>query len=334
MSLELAVTTAIALDNLPERACRVCGEVKGPAQFPKNARSRDGLDSRCKACAVAQNARYRAKNAAKNVTQDAAAIANLPERKCTGCGEVKNSAQFPKDASKRDGLRSRCKACNAARTARWRAEHKSDQEYHRKERERNARYREEHREKLREQRARRRAKNVAANAVRDPYADPTPKHCPGCNRDLPRAKFSRNTTRSDGLRDQCRECASRSASDWARNNPEKARAYARRRRALKALVPHIPYDAEPLYSAPCYLCGAPADAVEHFYPLARWWDPRTADAGFNVLPVCTSCNSSKRDRDPLEHWASRGYRPFDRVVFADPREWMSDPDYIVVYDIE
>ena len=59
-SLELAIATAIARDSLPERACRVCGELKGPGAFPRDARKRDGLDTRCKACDAARVARYHA----------------------------------------------------------------------------------------------------------------------------------------------------------------------------------------------------------------------------------------------------------------------------------
>lgn len=129
----------------------------------------------------------------------------------------------------------------------------------------------------------------------------------------------------------------RAVDAWCRANPDRAKANrrkaSRKRQALKRMVPHAPYDGEALLSLPCYLCGAPADAIEHVWPLAMWWDPRTADAAYNVLPVCTSCNSRKNDADPLAHWAALGFRPFDNVVFADPREWAEDPDYAEIYSV-
>lgn len=35
-------------------------------------------------------------------------------KNCTKCGEIKAVSEFSKDASKRDGLQSKCKACEAA----------------------------------------------------------------------------------------------------------------------------------------------------------------------------------------------------------------------------
>lgn len=46
---------------------------------------------------------------------------NLTIKKCTKCGESKPTIEFSKDASKRDGLSCRCKACDAAQHLAYRA---------------------------------------------------------------------------------------------------------------------------------------------------------------------------------------------------------------------
>ena len=94
----------------------------------------------------------------------------MSRKKCTGCGDVKDYAEFSRDKTKKDGLQCRCKSCNR----RYREEHRErlrecNRRYYRENREalrecsrryneenreavleRNRRYREEHRERLRE----------------------------------------------------------------------------------------------------------------------------------------------------------------------------------------
>lgn len=77
------------------------------------------------------------------------------------------------------------------------------------------------------------------------------------------------------------------------------------------MEPWTPEEVFAEYNAACIVCGDPAAAVDHFYSLASGG----ADALFNLVPMCTPCNSAKRDRDPLEFLASRGIR-FDRIVYV------------------
>ena len=137
-------------------------------------------------------------------------------------------------------------------------------------------------------------------------------HCPDCGRDLPRAAFQRNATRVDCLNAQCRDCDSRRTSDWARKNPEKARAQNRRRRARKRENGVVPYDEADVWAAynhACIACGSPGEHVDHFQPIAKGG----ADALVNVVILCEACNLSKGARDPIEFLASRGIR-FNRVI--------------------
>ena len=293
MSPELAIATAIARDSLPERECTRCGEIKSPAEFQSDAHKRDGLYSQCRACCREKDARKHAKRKARNEGRDPYSDPSL--KRCSDCGRDLPRREFSRNATQADGLDNMCRDC------------------------------------CRERDVRLRAKRKAENAAKDPYADPTPKHCPDCGRDLPRSEFSRSAARADGLYGVCRSCNRSRVAAWARQNPDKKAAKDHRRRAAKALVPHFPYDAGALISAPCYACGAPAEAVEHFYPLARWWDPRTVDGPTNVLPACTACNSSKQGHDPVDWLRSRGSLIGRVVIVHDPDEWdgddAPDPDW-------
>lgn len=98
-------------------------------------------------------------------------------------------------------------------------------------------------------------------------------------------------------RDRCRDYERRYLS-------ENADAYARRldrNRRRRALLADV--EAEPILTdvlafieaAPCWYCGAPGGTVDHFSPIVHGG----VHAARNLLPACRSCNSSKRDRDPI-----------------------------------
>lgn len=86
------------------------------------------------------------------------------------------------------------------------------------------------------------------------------------------------------------EAIKEAARQWQRNNPDKDAARKNRRRARKANVPSdgIPVD---ITDQPCYVCGAPAEAVDHVVPLSKGGH----DTVDNKRPICHSCNSAKRD---------------------------------------
>ena len=85
---------------------------------------------------------------------------------CTGCGETKAATEYYKDASRKDGLQSRCKSCAQA----YREENKEKANvYHKAYREENRErlrafakaYREENRERIRDQAKAYRARRVS-----------------------------------------------------------------------------------------------------------------------------------------------------------------------------
>lgn len=114
------------------------------------------------------------------------------------------------------------------------------------------------------------------------------------------------------------------ARDWYERNIEYARAakraeyyreperfYAnnllRKARQAKAVCSHGPkcVTAEvikALYDQECLYCGAPAEAADHFDPLARGG----LHCVENLVPACQSCNSRKSAREPIEFLISVG----------------------------
>lgn len=91
-----------------------------------------------------------------------------------------------------------------------------------------------------------------------------------------------------------------SVRKWSRANRDKCRQHENLRRARKAAVVTIPFTAEQLaqkwayYGDRCYLCGEPADSTDHVKPIAKGGPHMLA----NLKPICTPCNSRKRDRWP------------------------------------
>lgn len=83
-------------------------------------------------------------------------------------------------------------------------------------------------------------------------------------------------------------------------NPEKLRAKNSRRRATLASVVAIPFTAEQLaqrwayYGNRCWICGETADSTDHIKPIAKGGAHMLA----NLRPICTPCNSRKRDQWP------------------------------------
>jgi len=53
------------------------------------------------------------------------------DKKCTGCGEVKDASEFGKDARNINGLQSRCRTCDGKSCKRWRKNNlQKDKDWH------------------------------------------------------------------------------------------------------------------------------------------------------------------------------------------------------------
>lgn len=91
-----------------------------------------------------------------------------------------------------------------------------------------------------------------------------------------------------------------------KTNSGPARSHSRRRRALKRLAyvePFTPAQWQQVvdfYGHACAYCGGPYEHDDHHIPLAKGG----ADAIYNLVPACSSCNSTKQAklwRLPIEH---------------------------------
>lgn len=88
---------------------------------------------------------------------------------------------------------------------------------------------------------------------------------------------------------------------WAKANSDAIAGYNRERRARKLNAPSIPFTPAQLasrmayFGGRCWVCGVEHDAVDHVKPLSRGgWHCLS-----NLRPICTPCNTRKKDRWPF-----------------------------------
>ena len=86
------------------------------------------------------------------------------------------------------------------------------------------------------------------------------------------------------------------ARNWQQRNPEKVRAISHRKRARKnanAVYEILPKHLARLYTSPCAYCGATENiTADHVIPVSRGGSHGIG----NLVPACSRCNSSKKDR--------------------------------------
>jgi len=83
---------------------------------------------------------------------------------------------------------------------------------------------------------------------------------------------------------------------WVADKVERVGGAARKRVSMTTV-------AGPSRFYECRYCGRPADAWDHVFP----WSRGGADGPANLVPACTSCNSSKGDDTPEEWWVRIGH---------------------------
>ena len=120
--------------------------------------------------------------------------------------------------------------------------------------------------------------------------------CRDCRSWLPQAEVTKN-----GL---CRPHEAASTRKRYAESPtfrSKRKAHSTRHRRGVEPVPDAAVEAlTEWFEGRCAYCPAPAVAWDHFNPVAK--GGRTVPG--NMLPVCTPCNSSKKDGDPIA-WLNR-----------------------------
>lgn len=91
------------------------------------------------------------------------------------------------------------------------------------------------------------------------------------------------------------------ARKWAQENPDAVHAGKHRRRAREANAHHEPYSRTEIFarwSGKCCYCSADAEHLDHVTPISR----QGADAEWNLVPACATCNTSKGAKS-LAEWA-------------------------------
>ncbi|MCY6372437.1 HNH endonuclease [Clostridium ganghwense] len=105
--------------------------------------------------------------------------------------------------------------------------------------------------------------------------------------------------------------------EWCRNNPEKIRIRGQRRRARKKELLATLNDKQweqikRYFNNRCAYCGKEAPLTqEHFIPLSKGGEYTIN----NIIPSCTSCNCSKKDRDFFEWYPKYHYYSKKREKF-------------------
>jgi 5-methylcytosine-specific restriction endonuclease McrA len=187
-------------------------------------------------------------------------------RTCTTCNQAKPIDEFAPHRASRGGRRPRCRTCTAAYNRQWRLRNlercKAVAQA----------YKEANRERLREHDRRRYEADTAAAAAKALrwYV---------ANRDRKLVQVA----------------------EWQRANRDRVRSNVRARVARKAAAPGHASAAQvaariAYFGGRCWMCGRLADAIDHVKPLARGG----SDWPANLRPACKSCNSSKRDRWPVD----------------------------------
>lgn len=98
------------------------------------------------------------------------------------------------------------------------------------------------------------------------------------------------------------EKANESVANWRKRNPDRIRARNERYRARKmgakigVVTPEGIQDRWAMWGDLCWVCGDTATATDHVKPLAKGGPHMLA----NLRPICSSCNSSKGAKWPLE----------------------------------
>lgn len=219
-----------------------------------------------------------------------------PSKICTGCMEFRPVSEFYRNKQSRDGRDWRCKACVAARRARYiERDRRLRCELTQERNKRNVEYFEHHGE---------------------PRIVRTEKICPRCGVTKPTSEFYVDRRSDDGRHTPCKECQRKRPQDpekgrrWRANNPERARALAKRYRATEGgkqsanirnarrrrakaggvLTGRQWRAVLEFYNHTCLRCGsAESISMDHVVPLSLGGSHEVC----NVQPLCMPCNRMK-----------------------------------------
>ena len=205
-------------------------------------------------------------------------------KKCSKCGEVKFISEFNISKRSSSGYRSWCKGCVSEQRKIHRVTHKKEIAEYRK-----------------AWNAANRERNAIVHAL---YYQSNREKCCARSREYYHANKEQEAARSKTYRLlHNRRVYFRK---WRKDNPDKARAKRRNRRARKNSAPGYATGEQEswrweVHGNKCYICGAPAEATDHVIPL----DKGGSDWPANLRPICRRCNSVKGPKWPYDIEAAR-----------------------------
>lgn len=146
------------------------------------------------------------------------------------------------------------------------------------------------------------------------------KHCPKCNRVLPKAMFGKSDRYKDGLYCWCKDCCRKNAANWRAKYPDRAReATARWQRKIRIIVLNKLSNNSPK----CALCGfnnKRALEVDHIngkgnierIKLGGHWrdvyrfisEMNIEDAKLKYRILCANCNK-------IKHYENSNFKVYD-----------------------
>lgn len=162
------------------------------------------------------------------------------------------------------------------------------------------------------------ARAAVSKAATNPAIIRDKKTCTKCRKELPTSEFWASKRNADWLSYYCKSCEAEKnrrvheadpskrqklISQWKKDNPDKLSDYARRRRATRNNADLIDLTDEEWQTLlrhngySCAYCGDDSPLTQdHAIPLSRGGNHTLT----NMIPACLPCNSSKRDKTPLE----------------------------------
>lgn len=182
----------------------------------------------------------------------------METKQCSKCREVKPLSDFHKDATRKNGLKSRCKACIS----------ESSSQYHQKD--------------VETSRAKCRAFYHSRKADAELHAADLARR-----REVVSLWRERNRRRVSGL-----------ITQWRKNNPERHKAIMHRRKARKlgsegSFTAEEWQELCARYGYRCLACGKKRKlTADHIQPLIK----NGTSYIENIQPLCGPCNSSKGDK--------------------------------------
>lgn len=202
-------------------------------------------------------------------------------KECTGCHEVRSFDDFGPSKRGKNGLKSRCRGCEATKIKKWNTDNP---------------------EKARAGRLRRYTKNSEQiNANTRKRRAENPEQSRNYCRKWQAAHLEENRAHAVKWRNENLERARANSRRWNAANLEKMQLAKMRRQALKlenGVFVVTATEIQLMKTKPCYLCGvAPSTEIDHIIPIVRGG----RHAVGNLAGVCRSCNSSKNDKFLVEY---------------------------------